>query len=147
MGCWFFLGDGSFDALNKGRFNLSKKHIHLLDFIANHFGFPPSRVKLLKKSCRLNFSKGFIVNLQETFSIYQNKSYGEVVFPEFLSCQQMKCFLLGLLYADGNTKIQFSKNNNKFSVRFLSSFDFCQKLLKWIQENANLYLHYNESSI
>jgi hypothetical protein len=51
------------------------------------------------------------------------------------------------LYEDGNTKIQISKNNNKFSVRFLSSFDFCQKLLKWIQENANLYLHYNKSSV
>ena len=95
--CWFagfFLGDGSIDALNKGRFHLSKKHVHLLDFIAKHFGFPSSRVKLLKKSCRLNFCKGFILNLQETFSIHRNKSYGEVVFPEFLSLEQMKCFFI-----------------------------------------------------
>lgn len=148
--CWFagfFLGDGTIDKLNKGCLHLSKKDIHLLDFVAKQFGFSPTRVKQTHKSCRLNFSKGFIRNLQKVFDIRQNKSYGDVVFPEFLTQMQMKCFLVGLLYSDGNVKIQISNNHTQFAIRFLASFQFCQKLFKWIQENAKLYLHYNQNSV
>jgi hypothetical protein len=99
-------------------------------------------VKNLKKSCKLNFSKGFIQNLQDVFDIRKNKSYGDVVFPEFLPQMQMKCFLIGLFYADGNAKIKILESGSQYAIRFLSSFDFCQKLLKWIQENAKLYIHY-----
>lgn len=87
--CWFagfFLGDESIDSLNKGSLHLSKKDIHLLYFIADHFGFPSSRVISTKKSCKLNFSKGFILNLQETFQIHRTKSYGDVVFPQHFDC-------------------------------------------------------------
>lgn len=42
------------------------------------------------------------MNLMEVFSIRKKKSYGDVVFPDFLTQTQMKFFLLGLLYSDGN---------------------------------------------
>jgi len=61
---------------------------------------------------------------------------------------QLKCFVLGLLYADGNVKVFTTpEGNRQFAVRFLSSFGFCVELLKWIQENTKLYAHYNESSV
>lgn len=83
--CWFagfFLGDGTIDFKTiKGRLNLAIKDIFLLKFIAKSFKFPVSRVKEYDNVSRLNFSKGFILNLMETFQISANKSYGEVIFP------------------------------------------------------------------
>jgi hypothetical protein len=149
--CWFagfFLGDGSIEKSNKASLHISKTDIHLLYFLANHFGFSSDRVKQNKKSCRLNFSKGFTLHLQEVFDLRKNKSYGDVVFPSFLTEAQLKCFLLGLFYSDGNAKVVISSSGScQFAIRFLSSFEFCQKLLKWIQENTKLYAHYNQSSV
>lgn len=88
LDCWFagfFLGDGSIESkTKKGRLNLAVKDIHLFYFIANYLKLESHRVKLYPKSCRLNFSKALMVNLMETFKISINKSYGEVVFPDFL---------------------------------------------------------------
>jgi hypothetical protein len=154
--CWFagfFLGDGTIDFKTiKGRLNLAIKDIFLLKFIAKSFKFPVSRVKEYDNVSRLNFSKGFILNLMETFQISANKSYGEVIFPDFLTTQQMKCFLLGLLYSDGNTKISCEPEKKIFAVRFLQSYDFLQKLLKFIQmtgkDNSVFdFSHYDETSI
>lgn len=69
------------------------------------------------------------------------------MFPDFLTQTQMKFFLLGLLYSDRNSKITISAQRQQFAVRFLQSYDFCVQLLKWIQENTQLYVHYNENSI
>lgn len=149
--CWFagfFLGDGSIDSkTEKGRLNLAIKDIHLLYFIAQHFNFPIDRVRNRGKSCRLNFSKAFIFDLKKTFEISTQKSYGKVVFPAFLTIQQMKFFLLGLLYSDGNVKIIANQESKQYAVRFLQSYDFCIKLLSWIQQNTGLYLHYNENKV
>lgn len=97
----------------------------------------------------MNLSKAFILNLKEVFEICEKKSYGDVLFPSFLTKTQYKCFLLGLIYSDGNVKVVTSSasGTRQFALRFLGSFEFCQKLLKWIQENAKLYTHYNESSV
>lgn len=123
------------------------KDIHLLEFITAHFHWQPDRVKRKKTYCRLNFSKAFIMNLMKIFCIRKRKSYGDVVFPDFLTQTQMKFFLLGLLYSDGNSKITILGKRQQFAVRFLQSYYFCIRLLKWIQENTDLYLHYNENSI
>ena len=147
--CWFagfFLGDGSIDRNTmKGLLNLSIKDIHLLFFIANHFNFSSNRVKNKGNSCRLSFSKAFILNLIEVFHISARKSYGDVIFPNFLTVTQLKFFVLGVLYSDGNVYI--ATKEKKFVVRFLQSYDFLLKLLKWVQENANLFLHFNKSNV
>lgn len=131
--CWFagfFLGDGSIEKSGKGALHISKTDIHLLYFLANHFGFQPDQVKNRKKSCRLNFSRGFIKNLQEIFDLCKNKSYGDIVFPSFLTQTQLKSFLLGLFYSDGNAKVVISlSGSSQFAIRFLSSFDFCLQLI------------------
>lgn len=53
--CWFagfFLGEGSIEPdTMKGSFHISNKDIHLLYFIANHFGFSEDRVIKRPQSC------------------------------------------------------------------------------------------------
>lgn len=144
----FFLGDGSIEGkTQKGRLNLAKKEIHLLRFICKHFGFPRRRVKNYGRTCRVNFSKKFIMRLSQVFQISQKKSYGVVSFPHFLGIPQIKAFLLGLLYADGNVRIQQKPGADKFAVRFLQSHNFCKEFLLWIQQNTGFYHHYNHKSI
>lgn len=144
----FFLGDGSIESkTQKGRLNLAKKDIFLLRFICKHFGFPRRRVKNYGHKCRLNFSKKFIQHLCQIYNISQQKSFGIVSFPHFLKIPQIKAFLLGLLYADGNVRIKLTSKSPQFAVRFLQSWDFCCELLLWIQENSGFYTHYNETSI
>lgn len=141
----FFLGDGSIDAkTKKGRLNLARKDIHLLRFICKHFGFSRKRVKKFKKHCRLNFSKRFTMQLTQLFQISAKKSYGQVRFPDFLSQRQMKFFLLGLLYADGNIRIYKNLKSTQYAVRFLQSKNFCEQLLIWIQQNTSDFSHYNK---
>jgi transposase-like protein len=144
----FFLGDGSIDSkTQKGRLNLAKKDIHLLRFICKHFGFSRERVKKYKKHCRLNFSKRFTMRLKQLYRISTKKSYGKVRFPDFLSQRQMKFFLLGLLYSDGNIRIYKHLNSTQYAVRFLQSKKFCERLLIWIQQNTTYFSHYNKTNI
>lgn len=55
--------------------------------------------------------------------------------------------MLGLLYSDGNVRIQLTPTSKKFAVRFLQSLSFCRQLFVWIQNNTELYSHYNETNI
>lgn len=78
----FFLGDGHIEPkTQKGRLNLSKKDISLLHFICKHFGLPRERIKNYGRTCRLNFSKKFIMLLCQVYEISPKKSYGSVSFP------------------------------------------------------------------
>lgn len=87
------------------------------------------------------------MSLCKIFHISQEKSYGNVSFPHFLKIPQIKAFLLGLLYADGNVRIDLRPKSPQFAVRFLQSADFCRELLKWMQNNSGFYTHYDETSI
>nr|YP_001382155.1 putative site-specific DNA endonuclease [Pleurastrum terricola]ABO69357.1 putative site-specific DNA endonuclease [Pleurastrum terricola] len=146
--CWFagfFLGDGSISKKTlKARIRLSSKSINLLIAIAKYFNFPLERVKTSPngKVCYLNFSKSFVLKLQNDFALSEFKSFGVTTFPHFLETPYLKAFLLGVYYADGSARIQ-----TKFRIQFLQSKLFLQDLLIWIQNQTNLFAHFSNENI
>lgn len=147
--CWFagfFLGDGNIEKKTlKGSLRLSLKDQHLLYAIVNRFKWHQTRVKIKKNYCRLNFSKSFMLELIDVFKISPLKSYGTVIFPDFLTTTQLKCFILGVYFADGNAKIIEEKN--QYRIQFLQSYDFCIKLLEWVKIYNKQFSHYNENNV